>query len=100
MEKVSLLCKICNASVILVDEFFLHNYINHQDVTDLTCPFNKCIRFYSNKKSLKNHIHGHYNFKQNPKTILDFDNSKDIVQSSSLIDKKKRNKTATVRDII
>lgn len=52
-------CKICNENIDSADDFFQNNVVNHSDEPVITCTMNDCLRFYSNKKSLKNHIESH-----------------------------------------
>lgn len=73
MENKCLSCKICNEAVISIDEFFQHNRVNHQEAIHIDCPFEECLRFFSNQKSMRNHILSHYISPKNTETISNFD---------------------------
>lgn len=75
MENIIFLCKICNINLISVDDFFHHNDINHTETIYITCPVEECLRFFSNRKSMRNHISSHYISKQNTKILSNFSNS-------------------------
>lgn len=60
MENQTLSCKICNENVASIDEFFHHNHTNHQEAIHIACPFEECLRFYSNEKSMRNHTSSHF----------------------------------------
>lgn len=69
MENQALSCKVCNEKLFSVDEFFHHNHTNHQEMNHITCPIEECLRFYSNQKSMKNHISSHFISHKNTETI-------------------------------
>lgn len=82
MESPILICKICNDNLISIDDFFNHNDINHADVIHISCPLDECLRFFSNRKSLRNHISSHFVSEQKTNTFFNFANSENEVVSA------------------
>lgn len=78
MENQVLSCKVCDENLLSIDDFFHHNRIHHHDVINFTCPSKGCLRFFSNQKSMKNHLLGHVIDSNCAKTIYKLDDTHDV----------------------
>lgn len=101
MEGQVLTCKICSVNLISIDDFFHHNDINHIDSIHITCPVGECLRFYSNRKSIRNHISSHLKLQNYPKNFANSVNQ--VVSHSSSLDQagpKTNSDTASQSEIL
>lgn len=86
MENINISCKICNESLFSVDAFFHHNEFTHSEAVEITCPFENCLRFFSNRKSIRNHISSHFKFKLETTTVINESENKSVSKNVCSLD--------------